>query len=66
MSMSQQKLFRAFREVASLEFAEIPRDNSQIQHAFSKDFEDRMNTLIKQMSEENKKLPKDFSEVYSY
>lgn len=66
MSMSKQELFQAFREVASLEFAEVPRDNSQIQHIFSTDFEDRMNALIKQMSEESEKLPKDSSEVDSH
>lgn len=55
MSINKQELFQAFREVASLEFAEVPRDDSQINHTFSADFEDRMNTIIKQLSEENKR-----------
>ena len=48
MSMNKQELFQAFREVASLEFAEVPRDDSQINYTFSADFEDRMNFLIRQ------------------
>lgn len=66
MSITKQELFQAFREVASLEFAEIPRDNSHIQLTFSRDFEDRMNVLIKQMSKESKKSLKDFSEFETY
>lgn len=66
MSMSKQELFQAFREVASLEFADVPRDNSQIKHSLSKNFEERMNALIKQMSEESEKLPKDSSEIDSH
>jgi len=57
MSMNKQELFQAFREAASMEFAEIPRDDSQIQHIFSADFEDKMNILIRQapqdLSKEN-------------
>ena len=66
MSMSKQELFQAFREVASLEFAEVPRDSSQIQYIFSTDLENRMNALIKQMSAESEKLPKDASKIDSH
>lgn len=66
MSMSKQELSQAFREVASLEFAEVPCDNSQIKHSLPKNFEERMNALIKQMSEESEKLPKDSSEIDSH
>uniref|UniRef100_UPI004056E156 hypothetical protein n=1 Tax=Agathobacter sp. TaxID=2021311 RepID=UPI004056E156 len=66
MSMSKQELFQAFREAASMEFAEIPRDNSQIKFVFSKDFENRMNSLIKQMSKESKKSLRDSSELEAY
>lgn len=48
MSMNKQELFQAFREAASMEFAEVPRDDSQINYIFSADFEDRMNSLIRQ------------------
>ena len=57
MSINKQELFQAFREVASLEFAEVSRDDSQINYTFSADFEDRMNFLIRQapqdLSKEN-------------
>lgn len=66
MSMSKQELFQAFREVASLEFAEVPHDNSQIKHSLSKNFEERMNALIKQMSEKSKSPPIDSSEADPY
>lgn len=52
MSMNKQELFQAFREVASLEFAEVPRDDSQINYTFSADFEDRMNSLIRQTTQD--------------
>ena len=55
MSMSKQELFQAFREAASMEFVDVPRDNAQIRHNFSKDFEDRMNALIRQMATKDKK-----------
>lgn len=48
MAMTKQELFQAFREAASLEFAHIPRDDSQIQYVFSDDFEKRMKALIEQ------------------
>lgn len=66
MSINKQELFQAFREVASLEFAEVPRDDSQINHTFSADFEDRMNSLIKQMLEESRMATCDLSEVDTY
>ncbi len=66
MSINKQELLQAFREVASMEFANIPRDNSQIQHIFSNDFENRMNSLIKQMSEESRMATCDLPEVDTY
>lgn len=56
MSINKQELFQAFREVASLEFAEAPRDDSQINHTFSADFEDRMNSLIRQATKDLSKV----------
>ena len=66
MSMSKQELFQAFREAASMEFSNIPRDNTQIRHNFSKDFENRMNALIMQMSEESKKTTQYSHKVDTY
>lgn len=56
MSINKQELFQAFREVASLEYAEVPRDDSQINHTFSADFEDRMNSLIRQATKDLSKV----------
>lgn len=47
MAMTKEELLQAFREVASMEFADIPRDSSLIDFVFSKDFEDRMNSLFR-------------------
>lgn len=51
MTITKKELLQAFREAASMEFEDIPRDNSQIQHIFSEDFEDRMNHLLKKETE---------------
>lgn len=47
MAMSKSELLNAFREAASFEFREIPRDDSQIQHKFSAEFEKKMEQLLK-------------------
>lgn len=47
MSMTKAELKNAFREAASYEFREIPRDDSQIQHEFSPEFERKMAKLIR-------------------
>lgn len=49
-----------------MEFEDIPRDNSQIQHIFSTNFENRMNSLIKQIPVENRKTTYDLSEDETY
>lgn len=46
MSMTKAELKNAFREAASYEFREIPRDDSQIQHEFSPEFEQKIEKLI--------------------
>lgn len=46
MAMSKAELQRAFREAASFEFAEIPRDDTQIQYEFSAAFEAKMERLL--------------------
>lgn len=46
MAMSKAELQKAFREAASLEFAEIPRDDMQIQYEFSAAFEVKMERLL--------------------
>lgn len=38
MAMTKAELKNAFREAASYELREIPRDDSQIQHEFSPEF----------------------------
>ncbi len=47
MSMTKAELKNAFREAASYEFRDIPRDNSQIQHEFSPEFEQKIEKLIR-------------------
>ena len=47
MAMSKAELQKAFREAASFEFAEIPRDDMQIQYEFSAAFEAKMERLLK-------------------
>lgn len=47
MSMTKAELKNAFREAASYEFREIPRDDSQIQHEFSPEFEWKIEKLIR-------------------
>lgn len=46
MAMSKAELQKAFREAASFEFAEIPRDDMQIQYEFSAAFEAQMERLL--------------------
>lgn len=46
MAMSKAELQKAFREAASFEFAEIPRDDMQIQYEFSAAFETKMERLL--------------------
>lgn len=46
MSMTKAELKKAFREAASYEFRDIPCDDSQIQHTFSPEFEQRIANLI--------------------
>ena len=46
MSMTKAELKKAFREVASYEFRDIPCCDSQIQHTFSPEFEQRIAKLI--------------------
>lgn len=46
MAMSKAELQKAFREAASFEFAEIPRDDMQIQYEFSAAFEVKMERLL--------------------
>ena len=47
MSMTKAELKNAFREAASYEFREVPRDDSQIQHEFSPEFEQKIKKLIR-------------------
>lgn len=47
MAMTKAELKNAFREAASYEFREIPRDDSQIQHEFSPEFERKIEKLIR-------------------
>ena len=46
MSMTIAEFKQAFRESASCEFRNIPRDDSQIQHKFSTEFEQKIGKLI--------------------
>lgn len=46
MSMTKAELKKAFREAASYEFRDIPCSDSQIQHTFSPEFEQRITKLI--------------------
>lgn len=46
MSMTKAELKKAFREAASYEFRDIPFNDSQIQHTFSPEFEQRIAKLI--------------------
>lgn len=47
MSLSRADLNKAFREAASYEFREIPRNDALIQYEFSVGFEQRMEALLK-------------------
>lgn len=51
MSMTKAELKNAFREAASYEFREVPRDDSQIQHEFSPEFEQKIAKLIRKEKE---------------
>lgn len=51
MSMTKAELKNAFREAASYEFREIPRDDSLIQHEFSPEFERKIAKLIQKEKE---------------
>ena len=46
MSMTKAELKKAFREAASYEFRDVPCNDSQIQHTFSPEFEQRIAKLI--------------------
>ena len=46
MSMTKAELKQAFREAASYEFRDVPCNDSQIQHTFSPEFEQRIAKLI--------------------
>jgi len=63
MSMNKQELFQAFREAASSEFADIPRDDSHISCALSAEFENRMNSLMNQASEVGEKQANRLTEL---
>lgn len=47
MSMTKAELKNAFREAASYEFRDVPRDDSMIQHEFSPEFEQKIEKLIR-------------------
>ncbi len=47
MSMTKAELKKAFREAASYEFRDVPRDDSLIQHEFSPEFERKIEKLIR-------------------
>lgn len=46
MAMTKAELMNAFREAATYEFRDIPRDDSQIPHKFSEEFEHKIAKLI--------------------
>ena len=46
MSMTREEFKRAFTEVASMEFADIPTDESEIDFTFSQEFLRKMDNLI--------------------
>lgn len=46
MSMTEAEFKKAFREAASYEFRDVPCNDSQIQHTFSPEFEQRIAKLI--------------------
>lgn len=46
MAMTKVELMSAFREAATYEFRDIPRDDSQISHQFSEAFENKIAKLI--------------------
>ncbi len=46
MAMTKVELLNAFREAATYEFRDIPRDDSQIPHKFSAEFEYKIAKLI--------------------
>ena len=46
MAMTKVELMNAFREAATYEFRDIPRDDSQISHKFSAAFEHKIAKLI--------------------
>lgn len=46
MSMTKAEFKNAFREAVSYEFRDIPRNDAQIQHEFSPEFERRITKLI--------------------
>lgn len=53
MAITKKELLQAFREAVSMEFAEIPRDSLKIKFVFSKDFEDRMNSLFRKETDKS-------------
>lgn len=46
MAMTKVELMNAFREAATYEFRDIPRDDTQIPHKFSAEFEYKIEKLI--------------------
>lgn len=46
MAMTKVELMNAFREAATYEFRDIPRDDSQISHQFSEAFQNKIAKLI--------------------
>lgn len=46
MAMTKAEFKNAFREAAAYEFRDIPRDDSQVQHEFSAEFERKIAKLI--------------------
>ena len=54
MSMKKDELFDIFREYASKEFEDIPKNDDDIDYEFSKDFENKMAKLIDDISDDKK------------
>ena len=50
MAITEKQFLQAFREAACIEFQCIPPNDSDIVHQFSKDFEIKMQKMIKQFS----------------
>ena len=60
MSMKKDELFDIFREYASKEFEDIPKNDDDIDYEFSEDFENKMAKLLDDISnhkKSNKTIP---------